>query len=167
MNEIQGGMRMKSAFAVEAKGEIEFLPEIKELILKETNIAFQKDNMFIYLRADDADYAKEILTAAELFEELHQVILTNNGIAGPYFEDFGIQLLDDCYCLFKADLLYFSFTAGNPNDIQMAKYQVEEHLVFETIHNETTLFFSETHNKELIQNIAKAYKTVLSFTIDK
>ncbi|MED3624667.1 hypothetical protein [Neobacillus thermocopriae] len=158
---------MKSAIAVEAKAEIEQFPELIHLLFSETAIDWHSNNMFIYLQREEALLAKEILHTTNLFEHLHLAQIVSKGTKGPYFEDYAIQLDRETYCLFTDDLISFYITGKNKNELLMAKYQFEEHLVFSTSENDKDIFFIELHNKELMQNIAIAYHINIFFTLDK
>ncbi|MCD4838127.1 hypothetical protein LRS37_04425 [Neobacillus sedimentimangrovi] len=158
---------MKSAIAVEAKAEIEQFPEMIHLLFSETAIDWHSNNMFIYLQREEALLAKEILHTTDLFEHLHLAQIVSEGTKGPYFEEYAIQLDSDTYCILTDDLVSFYITGKNKNELLMAKYQFEEHLVLATSENDKNIFFIELHNKELMQNIAKAYNINIFFTLDK
>lgn len=158
---------MRKAFAVEAKANINEFPEILDLLVHETNYNWKEHPFFIYLIEEEALFAKELLEAADLFEFYHPLFVVANGKKGEAFTDLALELDVDTCCLFASDVTAFSISDGDQNEIQMAKYQFEEHLAFETSENGKDFYFIEKHNQELIQNIAKAYGIDITFALDK
>ncbi|MDN3016512.1 hypothetical protein PH210_09950 [Paenibacillus sp. BSR1-1] len=158
---------MIKAFAVEANSEIADFPEFHDLLFEETNINWNVRNFFIYLIDEEANLAQELLKAAELFEHIHPLFVVANGKKSTTFEDYALELDVDHCGLFASDIIPFCITKGNQNDIQMAMYQFEEHLVFETRENGSALFFIDKNNIELIHKIARAYDIVVTFALDK
>ncbi|MGG1679830.1 hypothetical protein ACIFOT_29550 [Neobacillus sp. NRS-1170] len=158
---------MIRALAVEANSEIADFPEFHDLLFQETNIDWNVGNFFIYLKDEEANLAKELLEVAVLFEHIHPILVVANGKKSTTFEDYALVFDEDHCGLFASDIIPFFITGGNQNDIQMAMYQFEEHLVFETMENGSALFFIEKNNIELIQKIARAYQIVVTFALDK
>ncbi|NHM30300.1 hypothetical protein [Neobacillus terrae] len=156
---------MYTIFAVEASDEINENNEFKNLLYEETNIIGAQRNFFLYHSLEDASFAKELLVIGGIFEEIHPLTIVSPGKKGPLFHDFEWTMKNGDIFLFTENLAAFSFKAGLETDRKMAEYQMEEHLVFTSIGPDKVVYFTESHNQELMIRTAKAYKTEINFLI--
>jgi len=156
---------MNTIFAVEAAYEINDNNEFKNLLYEETNIMGEQRNFFLYHSLEDASFAKELLIIGGIFEEIHPLTKVSPGKEGPLFHDFEWTMENGDIFLFTENLASFSFKAGSGTDRKMAEYQMEENLVFTSFGPEKSVYFTESHNQELMIRTAKAYKTEINFLI--
>ncbi|GLB58186.1 hypothetical protein [Cytobacillus sp. NCCP-133] len=150
-------------FGVEANHIIEELPEFIEFIKNETRLSELQKNIFLFEKKEDAQFAQSALMDAALFEDFSLLYYIINGEKGETFDDFGIESKSGFY-LFSELLCAFVISGGVKENIQMAKYQFQEHLVFTGKEdNVKPMYFAELHLKELIIGIANAYDIQVSF----
>ena len=153
---------MNIFYAVEANNIIEEVPEFKALILCNTNVFESFEAIFIYKSEMDAEESKSLLLEAGLFENQFELILTANGVIGETFTDFGFLTKNHSFLL-KEMVCGFLISRGEKEAIQMALFQLEEHLIFKTENEEDAFYFVEQHLKELVEGIANAYDIEVSF----
>ncbi|WNS74288.1 hypothetical protein RRV45_15365 [Bacillus sp. DTU_2020_1000418_1_SI_GHA_SEK_038] len=153
---------MNIVYAVEANSIIEEVPEFKALVLSDTNIIDFFESIYIYESESDAVESKNLLLEAELFENQFELILTSHGVPGETFTDFGFITSTRTFLL-KEMVCVFSICVGAKEEIEMALFQLEEHLIFKTVNEEADIFFVEKHLKELVKGIANAYDIEVSF----
>lgn len=153
---------MKIFYAVEANNIIEDIPEFKAFILHNTKVFDYIESIFIYESKNEALESEVILNEAGLFENQFELVLSDNGIQGETFHDFGLLTQTSTYLL-KELICAFSIIGGDEAAIQMAKIQFQEHLIFETTDEGMAVYFTEKHLKELINGIANAYDIQVSF----
>lgn len=158
---------MDSAFGVEANPIVSEVEEFEALLHADTNVLEQLGAMFIYTNESDAACAKGLLQEADLFEEIHPMIVFENGVEGECFFDYGFKGENRTYLL-KESLTGFSLVGDNQQMIEMAKLQIEEHLVYQATIDYHELFFVEHQLSDLIKRIAEAYKCgALFLDLDK
>lgn len=148
---------MDSAIAVEANPIVSEVEEFEALLHTDTNVLEQLGAMFIYKSERDAAYAKDLLQEADLFEEIHPLIVFENGVEGECFFDHGFKGQNRTYLL-KESLIGFSLAGDNQQLIEMAKLQIEEHLVYQATIDYLEIFFVENQLSDLMKRIAEAYK---------
>ncbi|MBY0122398.1 hypothetical protein [Bacillus sp. S/N-304-OC-R1] len=153
---------MKIFYAVEANNIIEDVPEFKALILSETKVFDCIESLFIYKLDNEAEQTELLLNEAGLFENRFELIYTNQGIKGENFNDFGLVTNTNTYLL-KELICVFAIVGGEETAIQMAKFQLQEHVIYETSYDDREVFFTEHHLKDLINGIANAYDIQVSF----
>ncbi|MBS4191283.1 hypothetical protein KHA94_13925 [Bacillus sp. FJAT-49705] len=153
---------MKIIFAVEANNIIEEVPEFMELLVKETKVFDFHDLTFMFETYAEASHAEELLREADLLENHFELLLVDNGEKGETFFDFGIETPNRTYLL-KDLLCSFSIIGGDYDSIRMAVLQVDEHLIYKTVHEKETVYFVESHLIELVKGIADAYDIKVSF----
>ncbi|KON87059.1 hypothetical protein AF332_09715 [Sporosarcina globispora] len=152
---------MQTLYGVEASYIIQEVPEFMNLIRMETELFDFQQNTFMFEQMDHADFTKNVLVEAGLFEGFFKLYYIKSGEKGETFNDFAIEI-DSGSCLFTEPLCAFTITGGHSEDIQMAVYQFQEHLVF-TAKEDKMVYFSELHLKDLIIGIAEAYDIQVSF----
>lgn len=154
---------MKILYGVEAGYIIQDVPEFMNLIKNNTELFDFRQSIFLLEERDDAEFTKNVLTDAGLFEELFVLCYIKSGVKGETFEDFAIETENGVF-LFTEHLSAFTITGGNKEDIRMALLQFQEHLVFTAKEEKMpAVYFSELHLKELITGIAQAYDIQVSF----
>ncbi|MGN7178342.1 hypothetical protein [Cytobacillus sp. SAFR-174] len=154
---------MKILYGVEAGYIIQDVPEFMNLIKNNTELFDFQQNIFLFEERNDAEFTKSVLVDAGLFEEFFKLCYIKSGVKGETFEDFAIET-ESGVCLFSELLSAFTITGGNKEDIRMAVYQFQEHLVFTKKEEKMpAVYFSELHLKDLIIGIAEAYDIQVSF----
>ncbi|WP_026583367.1 hypothetical protein [Bacillus sp. J33] len=154
---------MQVLYGIEANFIIEEVPEFIEFIANKTELFDYRQRIFFFEKKEHAEYAKGALIEAGLFEESLKAYYIESGVKGETFDDFGIEM-ETGYYLFSELLCLFSITHGSEEEIQMAKYQFQEHIVFTAKNNSSApVYFSELHLRELINGIADAYDIQVSF----
>lgn len=154
---------MKKLFGIEANYIIEEVPEFVALIKEQTKIIDFHDQIFLFEKQSEAEKAEHLLKEVNLFENKLHLLLINEGEKGETFFDFGMESEDRNF-LFIENLCAFCIEKGDPEAVEMAVFQFQEHLVF-TAENEKpgTIYFSERHLQDLIKGIADAYDIQVSF----
>ncbi|MBG9444866.1 hypothetical protein [Cytobacillus firmus] len=154
---------MKILYGVEAGYIIQDVPEFMNLIKNNTELFDFQQSIFLFEERTHAEFTKSVLVDAGLFEEFFKLYYIKSGVKGETFEDFAIET-ESGVCLFTELLSAFTITGGNMEDIRMAVYQFQEHLVF-TAKEDTmpAVYFTEFHLKDLIIGIAEAYDIQVSF----
>lgn len=153
---------MKILYSVEANHIIDEVPEFKDIIENETNLFDYYENIFIFLKKEDARLTEELLTEVGLFENQMDFYLVRNGVKGDSFSDFGIEAHNGIY-LRKELLCAFSIKCGEEDSVQMASLQLQEHFVFKENSQSKVIYFIENHLKDLMKGIADAYDIEVSF----
>ncbi|MBT2687085.1 hypothetical protein J7I93_02690 [Bacillus sp. ISL-47] len=154
---------MKFLYGVEANYIVEDVPEFMDFIKKETELFDFQRSIFLFENDSDAELAKNLLIESNLIEGSSLLYYITNGEKGESFDDFGLESAKGFY-LYPEMLCAFFITRGDAEDIQMAKYQFHEHLVFTAKDDDIGLiYFSELHLKDLINGIAEAYDIEVSF----
>ncbi|MDM5229180.1 hypothetical protein QUF73_24020 [Cytobacillus sp. NJ13] len=153
---------MKILYGVEASYIIQDVPEFMDLIKKETDLFDFQQSTFLFEQMAHAEFTRSVLAEAGLFEEFFKLFYINSGVKGDTFNDYAIET-DSGFCLFTELLSAFTITGGSEEDIRMALYQFQEHLVFTAKEEVPLVYFSELHLKDLIIGIAEAYDIQVSF----
>ncbi|MBX9973020.1 hypothetical protein [Cytobacillus firmus] len=153
---------MKILYGVEASYIIQDVPEFMDLIKKETDLFDFQQSTFLFEQMAHAEFTRSVLVEAGLFEEFFKLCYINSGVKGDTFDDYAIET-DSGFCLFTELLSAFTITGGSEEDIRMAVYQFQEHLVFTAKEEVPLVYFSELHLKDLIIGIAEAYDIQVSF----
>lgn len=157
---------MKYAFGVEANPLISDIHEFYILLSDNLNLIETVNLTSIYENEKDANTAMSLLKEAELFEELHHLIVLDSGMRGVCFFDYGFNGEKRTY-LYKELLTAFSLS-GDKLQVEMAKLQIDEHLVYKTSIRDHEVFFVEQQFSTLMEGIAAAYNCRLSFfNLDK
>ncbi|MDZ5471010.1 hypothetical protein SM124_04505 (plasmid) [Bacillus sp. 31A1R] len=155
---------MELIYAVEAHYLIEELLEFKELIFNETECMDYTNLFFIYQSQKEADIAKELLIEGDIYIDNHDLVKLSGGTQGECYYDYCLPSeKNSCVYLYKDLLSCFYIKSGEDTSIQMFKYQLEEHLVYQTLHQSKDYFFIDNALQELILGTAKAYDIEVSF----
>lgn len=149
-------------YSVEAGHFINELPEFQQLIELETSLLDKVLPFFIYKTKEDRKQAIELLIEGELLVDDHEFIHFTQGKKGECFYDYSL-ISDSSVYLYKELVSSFYVKAGEQDAIQMFKYQLEEHLVFETSMGENDIFFIDRSLSDLIIGLSKAYDIEVSF----
>ncbi|MEH7345522.1 hypothetical protein V7122_16835 [Bacillus sp. JJ1532] len=153
---------MNIFYAVEANIIMEEVPNFKAIILSDTNVFDFIETIFIYESEKDAVESKILLLEAGLFENQFELIQLTPGVIGDTFTDFGFITNSHTFLL-KEMVCGFSICGGANEAIQMALFQLEEHLIFNTENEKAAIYFVEHHLKDLVKGIANAYDIEVSF----
>ncbi|WP_264738547.1 hypothetical protein [Cytobacillus firmus] len=153
---------MKILYGVEASFIIQDVPEFMDLIKKETDLFDFQQSTFLFEQMAHAEFTRSVLVEAGLYEEFFKLCYINSGVKGETFNDYALET-DSGFCLFTELLSAFTITGGSEEDIRMAVYQFQEHLVFTAKEEVPLVYFSELHLKDLIIGIAEAYDIQVSF----
>jgi len=164
---LKGGFpAMDFAFGVEANPLISEIQEFSILLSANLKLIETVEVTYIYQDENDANTAISLLKEAELFEALHPLIVLDSGFIGECFFDYGFNGQKRTY-LYK-ELLTAFFLSGDNLQLEMAKLQVDEHLVYKTNMRGNEVFFVEQQFSTLMEGIAAAYNCKLSFlNLDK
>ncbi|UQD52735.1 hypothetical protein C0971_12360 [Bacillus methanolicus] len=154
---------MKFVIGIEASPLIDELTDFRSLLMSETKIKEIYEHLFIFDSLIEAELAKEILNEGEIFEEWHNLIVFSDGQEGECFFDYGFITGSNQIYLFKDLLCAFSICSADEKMIEMANYQLDEHLIFKTITNEGEIYFTDRQNDELVERICQAYDIEVSF----
>ncbi|MBT2685677.1 hypothetical protein [Bacillus sp. ISL-37] len=149
---------MQIFIGIEANPLLSELPDFDQFLQSTAPPLLIHENIYIYHDPQIADVASDLLSEADLLEEMHQLIKTE-GKAGEDFYDYGFQTGADVF-LFANDLSAFRFTGGIKVQTEMALLQLEEHLVFTTVEG---IYFTIDHYTELVLGIVKAYEVKVEF----
>ncbi|WP_404329270.1 hypothetical protein [Mesobacillus maritimus] len=152
---------MDFAYGVEVNPLITDIPEFASLLSYNLKLIETLDCTYIYEDENDANSAMSLLKEAELFEALHPLIVLESGFIGDCFFDNGFKGQTRTY-LYK-ELLTAFFLTGENQQLEMAKIQVDEHLVYKTSKGHSEVFFVEQQFSTLMAGIAAAYNCRLSF----
>jgi hypothetical protein len=152
---------MDFAYGVEANPLISEIQEFATLLSSNLKLTETIDCTYIYENKIDATNAMALLKEAELFEAIHPLIVLENGISGDCFFDNGFKGQTRTY-LYKELLTAFDLT-GEKQQLEMAKIQIDEHLVYKTNIDHIEVFFVEQQFSSLVEGIAAAYNCKLSF----
>jgi hypothetical protein len=152
---------MNFAYGVEANPLITDIQEFAPLLSSHLKLVETLDCIYIYEDKNDAIGAMSLLKEAELFEAIHPLIVLDNGFTGDCFFDNGFKGQTRTY-LYKELLTAFCLTGDN-QQLDMAKIQVDEHLVYKTSKEHSEVFFVEQQFSTLMEGIAAAYNCKLSF----
>jgi hypothetical protein len=152
---------MDIAYGVEANPLITEIPEFISLLSSNLKLIEISDCTYIYEDEKDANSAISLLEEAELFVSIHPLIVVDNGFTGECFYDNGFTGQTRTY-LYKELLTAFILTGEN-QQVEMAKIQVDEQLVYKTILKHAEVFFVEPQFSTLMEGIAAAYNCKLSF----
>ncbi|MBY0096385.1 hypothetical protein [Mesobacillus maritimus] len=152
---------MHFAYGVEATPLISDIQEFVPLLTSNLKLIEAVDSFYIYEDEHDAINVMSLLKEAELFETLHPLIVLDNGSTGECFFDNGFKGQTWTY-LYKDILTAFLLT-GKCEQLEMAKIQVDEQLVYKTSMEGSEVFFVEKQFSTLVEGIAAAYNCKLSF----
>ena len=153
---------MGTAYGVESDPLVFEIPELEQLLFTHDDFIKKKDAIYIYTTYEAAYEAKKLLEEADLFENLHPLIVLNDGKQGENFFDFGFKTQNTVF-LYKEMIIAFSIDGEDFQNKEMAKLQLEEHLVYSTAINSNEVFFVESNLRSLIVGILKAYQCKASF----
>lgn len=158
---------MRILQGIEVKPFFFDVPEFRDFFESEFKYERKTGNFYLFSDLETADQAKEVLNEALLFEESHDIIELEQGQNGELFEDYGFTIKDKIY-IFNDMVCAFYMTSENSENLEMAKYQLEEHLVFSTHEEKHEIFFVDLQLKKLAIGIAAAYNCkVTFFNLDK
>jgi hypothetical protein len=149
---------MQVFFAIEANPIIKELPEFEQLLRTEAPPQLVHGTLYIYGQLAMAEAASALLAEADLHEDTHQLIKVE-GSAGADFYDYGFHIGTDTY-LYTNDLSAFTITDGSDTQIEMALFQLEEHLVYTSSED---IYFTINHYTDLVLGIVKAYEVKVEF----
>ncbi|TCN22878.1 hypothetical protein [Mesobacillus foraminis] len=153
---------MEVMIGVEAAALISEIPEFEELMNSDCNVIERFGTIYIYRDLQAAINACDVLIDAELYENMHTFIKHANGKPGECFFDCGFSDGSNVY-LFK-DLLFAFYLEGDDElQVKMAKEQIEEHLVFETVLHGVNVLYAEKQFDSLVKGIARAYNCEARF----
>jgi hypothetical protein len=118
--------------------------------------------LFIVDNENEATLIQKSLISENKLEELHLLIALEHPAKRPLFSDYGFVTETQSYLL--AELVCaFSILNGLTEDIEMAKFQIEEHLIATETWNQQTIYYVDNNQKELIQRFSAAYNIEVSF----
>lgn len=154
---------MKFMIGIEASPLIDEIHGFRSLLMSETKIVDVYELIFIFDNLIEAELAREILKEGEIFEEWHDLIVFSEGQEGESFFDYGFISDKNEKFLFKDLLCAFSICSKDEKMIEMANYQLDEHLVFKTKTKEGEIYFTDRQHDELVERICQAYDIEASF----
>ncbi|MCA1031726.1 hypothetical protein LCL95_11890 [Bacillus timonensis] len=96
-------------------------------------------------------------------EELHPLVQLELVRASLSFDDYGIRTINHLNYLFLDMVSAFIIKNGNKEQIEMALYQFEEHIIATDEGQPSPIYFIDCHLEKLIKGIAKAYDIEVSF----
>lgn len=150
---------MNLYIGLETKPYLKEIPDFLEFFLTEYPPMNNYGSLYIFEPGSRAEDAADPLKEAELLEEKHALILAAAGESMGDFCDYGFSVNDSTF-LYRDEISAFSFTGGEPVQIEMALLQLEEHLIYTATNR---IYFSPRHYNELIQGIVKAYRVEVEF----
>ena len=152
-------MKMKLMYGIEAKVPIN-LEWFQRLSVELTD---HDHEIFIFDNEEEASLIKQSLINVDKFEEEHLLIaLEHPPTKMPIFSDYGFVTETQSYLLAEI-VCTFSILSGLTEDIEMAKLQIEEHLIASETWNQQTIYYVDNNQKELIQGFSTAYNIEVSF----
>jgi hypothetical protein len=153
---------MEVVIGVEAAALISEIPGFEELMNSDCNVTQRFGTIYIYRNLQAAISACDLLIDAGLYENMHTFIQYDNGRPGECFFDCGFSDGSKVY-LFK-DLLFAFYLEGDDElQVEMAKAQIEEHLVYETDFRGLDVLYAEKQFDTLVKGIAQAYNCKARF----
>lgn len=153
---------MELVIGVEAAALIAEIPEMQALMNSDQNLIHLSGTIYIYQNLTDAMKACDLLLEAGLYENMHPIVLVDSGRLGECFHDYGFRSGAKVF-LFKDLLTAFYLEGEDPEQVEMAKAQIEEHLVFETLASRHEVLFVDQQFDSLMLGIAKAYNCIPRF----
>lgn len=125
---------------------------------------FDKDNdLFIYASKDECNIIEQYVIDLGISFELFPLYYLNRPEITNLFYDYGFQSEDQQhYYLYADNVCAFSIIGGKEEQIMMAQYQYNEHIIATNL-DVPILYCVDKHQIELMKGIAKAYDIEVSF----
>ena len=124
--------------------------------------------IYVVNTEEDANLLQQSLLYEGIFEEKHLLVALEMSLNSPAFADYGFVSQSNQSYLLAELVCAFSITSGSIQDIEMASYQIEEHLIATETWKNQSYYFVDHNEKELIQGFADAYNIgVTFFNLDK
>ncbi|MCM3586343.1 hypothetical protein M3182_11430 [Mesobacillus maritimus] len=153
---------MERAYGVEAKPLISEIEEFEYLLSHNLSLIESVDSVYIYQTKEDAEIAQSILEEADALESIHSLVLIHNGQVVHASFDYGFAGVKWVY-LYEELIAAFTLFGDDLEAIEMAKIQIEEHLVLQTALDFVEIFFVDRQFTGLMERIASAYNCKVSF----
>lgn len=116
------------------------------------------DGQFVVV---SSEYEARKLSAGNSEEVFSLIALESPSITARFY-DYGFFSAKEKYYLYENMTVPFSIIAGSDIDIQMALFQIEEHLLA-IDHTGEPIYFIAQQERELIHRFAKAYNIQIVF----
>ncbi|MBM4762284.1 hypothetical protein [Bacillus sp. B15-48] len=153
---------MYTVYGVEANSLASSIPEFHQMLTSSLEVFENHESMYIYKNSTVANEAKNLLIEANLFEEVHPLLMANKGTEGECFFDYGFNGEKWTY-LYKDCISAFTLFGDDLNQSKMAKLQINEHLIYSLCTDSQEIFFIDNQLEPLIKGIASAYKCETNF----
>lgn len=129
----------------------------------ETATIIDRDKrLFIVESKQEADALADLYDSKDMFEEQYQLYYLEDAETTGIFPDYGFLSDGEGHYLYADNAIPFEITAGSTEQITMARFQVEEHLI--AVENQDIpLYFVDRNQKQLIEKYAQAYEIEISF----
>lgn len=135
-------------------------------IIKEANETLHlfdtDEQLFIVKTVQEAKALEKIFTNIDGFVDTIQLILLESPVITRLFPDYGFQSKQDLVYLYADMTIPFKIVGGSETQIQMALYQIDEHLIAKELLDET-IYFIDKNFISLINKYAIAYDIEVSF----
>jgi hypothetical protein len=143
------------------------LPGYTATLIKEianmATIIDRDEELLIVATVQEANDLQDFLLSKNLFEDFFLLLELHNPEAKETFYDYGIHSLQGKDYLFLEMVAAFNIESGTKEQIEMALYQFEEHLLCIDTVQSTKFYYIDQNFIELIKGIAHAYDIEVSF----
>lgn len=156
---------MSIVYGIELNPPPDALPGLIAQLVKKTgelvNAIDRDGKLVIVATEEEANVLSEYYESKKAFGDRFSLIpLSQDSKSTPSLTDYGFFSQNNRIYLYETMVASFSIVKGEKEQIEMARLQIEEHLV--AIDQER--LYVDTMQKELMEGIARAYQIELSFS---
>jgi hypothetical protein len=139
-----------------------FFAQIVKEMAQSVQIIDRDSQLFVIKTEQEAEKLKEIFSKKNVYEETHTLLkLSDQSTITSAFHDYGFKSASENYYLFADLVVPFQISSTDPQQIEMALLQIDEHLIAKDDEKQTIYYVDQQH-ETLIKKYAIAYDIELS-----
>ncbi|MCQ6266205.1 hypothetical protein M1K46_11070 [Fictibacillus sp. WQ 8-8] len=157
---------MSLCYGVEIKPVSKKHPAAAAQVVRKTaelaNVFDRSGEIIIVKTMEEALALKAYYETQNYFEELHPLYSPESFQPTDRFWDYGFRSASQHFYLFEDTVLSFTINGGTIQEISMALFQLDEHLIGTEQRDHSSKYFVDKEEKELIEKYASAYNIAIT-----